>query len=280
MGRGGGAREGGASCGEARWRSAEGEARPARVPGGDAQGPPAGGRAKAEYVAGLFARVAPRYDLINNLMTAWQHGRWRRRALDALGPLPRGAAALDLCCGTGDFLLLLADRIGPQGRLVGVDFCRPMLALAQARLDAAGVAGRWQLLEGDVTRLTALADESFDAATVGFGLRNVADLDAALQEACRLLRPGGALASLDLSWPTRGLLGALALFYLRWILPGIARLAGARPEDYRWLRDSLEHFPDAVGLAARLRAAGFARVETLRCAIGLVAIHVARKAHA
>lgn len=269
--------EGGAPSGEARRRPANGVACHARASAGDPQAPLAAGEAKAAHVADLFARVAPRYDLMNNLMTAWQHGRWRRCTLEALGPLPRGAAALDLCCGTGDFLLLLADRIGPEGRLVGVDFCRPMLALAGARLAAAGMAARVRLLEGDVTRLTTLADESFDAATVGFGLRNVADLDAALREACRLLRPGGALASLDLSWPTRGLIGALALFYLRWILPGIARLAGARPDDYRWLRDSLEHFPDADGLGARLRAAGFARVETLRCGFGLVAIHVARK---
>lgn len=240
--------------------------------------PTAGGEAKAAYVADLFARVAPRYDLINNLMTAWQHRRWRRRTLDALGPFPRGAAALDLCCGTGDFLLLLAERVGPEGHLVGVDFCRPMLALAEARLAAAGAAGRVRLLEADVTRLTALPDAGFDAATVGFGLRNVADLDAALREACRLLRPGGALASLDLSWPTRGLMGAMALLYLRRILPAMARLAGARPDDYRWLRDSLERFPDAAGLAARLRAAGFAQVHTLRCGFGLVAIHVARKA--
>jgi demethylmenaquinone methyltransferase/2-methoxy-6-polyprenyl-1,4-benzoquinol methylase len=228
-------------------------------------------------VAGLFARIAPRYDLINNLMTAWQHGRWRRRTLDAVGSLPQPAAALDLCCGTGDFLLLLAERVGARGRLVGVDFCRPMLALAEARLGAAGVSDRAQFLEGDVTRLGALADESFDVATVGFGLRNVGDLDAALREACRVLRPGGALASLDLTWPTRGPWGALALFYLRWVLPAIARLAGARAEDYRWLRDSLGHFPDAGGLAARLRAAGFTRVETLRDGFGLVAIHVARK---
>ena len=134
-----------------------------------------------------------------------------------------------------------------------------------------------RLLEGDVTRLAALGDESFHAATVGFGLRNVADLDAALREACRVLRPGGALASLDLSWPTRGLPGALALSYLRWLLPVLVRLAGARPDDYRWLRESLEDFPDAAGLAHRLRAAGFARVDTLRCGLGLVAIHVARK---
>lgn len=252
----------------------------ATIPGGIVRRPPGlptPERALATYVAGLFARVAPRYDLLNNLITGWQHGRWRRRALTALGPLQRRAAALDLCCGTGDFLLLLAERIGPEGRLVGVDFCPPMLALAGARLARAGAAGRVRLLEGDVTHLAALADESFDVATVGFGLRNVADLDGALREAHRVLRPGGSFASLDLSWPTRGAMGALALFYLRWILPAIAGLAGASPEDYRWLRDSLEHFPDAPGLAARLRAAGFARVETLRCGFGLVAIHVARR---
>lgn len=277
MSRGGSVTDGGGRGEEALRRPAAAARRAVRAPAPGPPGPPPAGEAKAQYVAGLFARIAPRYDLINDLMTAWQHGRWRRRTLDAVGPLPQPAAALDLCCGTGDFLLLLAGRVGAQGRLVGVDFCRPMLALAAARLGAAGVADRAELLEGDVTRLDALADESFDVATVGFGLRNVGDLDAALREACRVLRPGGALASLDLSWPTRGLVGALALFYLRWVLPGIARLAGARPEDYRWLRDSLEHYPDAAGLAARLRGAGFQRVETRRAGFGLVALHVARK---
>jgi demethylmenaquinone methyltransferase / 2-methoxy-6-polyprenyl-1,4-benzoquinol methylase len=242
-------------------------------------GAPAAARADwAAYVAGVFARVAPRYDLVNNLMTGWQHGRWRRRTLDGLGPLTPKAAALDLCCGTGDFLLLLAERVGPEGRLVGVDFCAPMLELAQARLRAAGAASRVQLLPGDVTRLTDLAAESFDVITVGFGLRNVADLDAALGEAFRLLRPGGTLASLDLSWPARGLVGTLGLAYVRSIVPWLARLAGARPEDFRWLRQSLEHFPDAAALAERLRAAGFTRVGILRFGLGLVAAHVALKA--
>lgn len=246
--------------------------------GGEGGGDVRGGEAKAEYVAGLFARLAPRYDVVNDLMTGWQHRRWRRHTLDALGPLPPRAAALDLCCGTGDFLLLLAERIGPGGRLVGVDFCPPMLELAEARLRAAGWGGAARLEQGDVTRLPALADESFDVATVGFGLRNVADLDAALREAFRLLRPGGALASLDLSWPTSGLPGALALAYVRCVVPWIARLAGARPDDFRWLRRSLQDFPDAAGLAQRMRAAGFARVDVHRFNLGLVAAHIARKA--
>ena len=245
--------------------------------GGARGGDPRGAEAKDEYVAGLFARVAPRYDRINDLMTGWQHRRWRRRTLDALGPLPPRAAALDLCCGTGDFLLLLAERIGPGGRLVGVDFCPPMLELADARFRAAGWGGAARLEQGDVTRLAALADESFDVATVGFGLRNVANLDAALREAFRLLRPRGALASLDLSWPTRGIPGALALAYVRCVVPWIARLAGARPDDFRWLRRSLQEFPDAAGLTRRMREAGFARVEVHRFTFGLVAAHIARK---
>ena len=240
--------------------------------------PPPEGQGKAEFVAALFGRVAPRYDLLNNITTGWQHLGWRRRTLNALGPLPPRAAALDLCCGTGDFLLLLAERIGPGGRLVGVDFCRPMLDLAGARLAAAGAAGDIRLLEADVTRLGMLADESFDVATVGFGLRNVANLEAALKETFRLLRPGGVLASLEMSWPDPGPIRTLALAYLRWVLPAAAWLAGARPEDYRWLRRSLEDFPDAGDLAGRLRGVGFARVEVLRFGFGLVAAHLARKA--
>ena len=245
--------------------------------GGQAN-PPPGGEGKAEFVAALFGRVAPRYDLLNDITTGWQHRRWRRRTLDAMGPLPPRAAALDLCCGTGDFLVLLAERIGPGGRLVGVDFCRSMLDLAGNRLAAAGAAGGVRLLEADVTCLGTLADESFDVATVGFGLRNVANLEAALKEAFRLLRPGGTLASLEMSWPDPGPIRALALAYLRWILPAVAWLAGARPEDYRWLQRSLEDFPDAAALAAHMRGAGFARVDVLRFGFGLVAAHLARKA--
>ena len=236
------------------------------------------GKDKAEYVAALFGRVAPRYDLLNNLMTGWRHGRWRRRTLDALGPLPPRAAVLDLCCGTGDFLLLLAERLGPGGRLVGVDFCAPMLSRAADRLAAAGMGDRVRLLEGDVTRLGMLADASFDLATVGFGLRNVANLDAALKEAFRLLRPGGVLASLDLSWPARGIRRAVGLAYLRWVLPRLAWLVGAPPDDYRWLARSLQDFPDAEELAARLRGAGFARLEVRPFGFGLVAAHLASKA--
>ncbi len=237
-----------------------------------------GGEGKAEYVAALFGRVAPHYDLLNNITTGWQHRRWRRRTLDALGPLPPRATVLDLCCGTGDFLLLLAERIGPEGRLVGVDFCSPMLRLAEGRLAAAGWGGRVRLLEGDVTRLGALADASFDLATVGFGLRNVANLDAALKEAFRLLRPGGVLASLEMSWPDPGPIRGLALAYLRWVVPLVARLAGAQPDDYRWLARSLQDFPDAEELAVRLRGAGFARAEVRRFGFGLVAAHLAFKA--
>lgn len=253
----------------------EGRAGAAQAPRG---APASAGTGKAAYVAELFARLAPRYDLINDLMTGWRHRRWRARTLDAVGPLPPRAAALDLCCGTGDFLLLLADRIGPEGRLVGVDFCAPMLAVAADRLRAAGGPVNARLEAGDVTSLATLADASFDLATVGFGLRNVADLDACLREAFRVLRPGGALASLDLSWPGRGLAGALGLAYVRWGIPLLARAAGARADDFRWLRRSLEEFPDAQGLARRMRAAGFARVEMLRFNLGLVAAHIARKA--
>jgi demethylmenaquinone methyltransferase/2-methoxy-6-polyprenyl-1,4-benzoquinol methylase len=229
-------------------------------------------------VAALFGRIAHRYDFLNDLMTGWQHRRWRRHMLDALAPLPPRAAAVDLCCGTGDFLLLLSERLGPEGRLVGVDFSAPMLDRAAERLAAAGIGNRVRLHEGDVTHLGALADASFDLATVGFGLRNVTNLDTVLKEAFRLLRPGGSLASLEMSWPHPGFIRGLALGYLRWMVPLVARLAGAPPDDYRWLARSLRDFPDAEELAARLRGAGFARVEVLRFGFGLVAAHLAFKA--
>ena len=154
----------------------------------------------AAQVQGMFDRIAGVYDLMNTAMTAGLHHRWRERAADRAGLGP-GDSALDVCCGTGDLALELANRVGPDGTVVGCDFSEPMLELARRKAAARGVDGvrfEW----ADALDLP-YEDASFDAVTVGFGVRNLADLERGLGEMARVLRPGGRLSILEITQPRR-----------------------------------------------------------------------------
>jgi demethylmenaquinone methyltransferase / 2-methoxy-6-polyprenyl-1,4-benzoquinol methylase len=217
----------------------------------------------------MFDRVASRYDALNSVMTAGLHHRWRERAADRaeLGP---GEAALDVCCGTGDLALALADRVGPGGSVVGCDFSEPMLDLARektAARDVAGVRFEW----ADALNLP-YDDGRFDAATVGFGVRNLADLDRGLSEMTRVLRPGGRLVILEITQPTRP---PLSLFYSLWF-DRIVPLLGAfssEPEAYSYLPESVRSFPPPPRLAEMMDAAGLDRIRWTVLAGGIIAIH-------
>ena len=181
-----------------------------------------------EQVNRMFDRIAGRYDLLNSLMTAGLHHRWRSRAAD-LAELAPGAAALDVCCGTGDLALELAGRISPGGWVIGCDFSEPMLDLAREKAARSG-AGSVRFEWADALRLP-YDDDRFDAVTVGFGLRNLSDLDAGLREMHRVLRPGGRLVILEITQPTRP---PLSTFYRLWFdraVPVLGALA-ADPDAY------------------------------------------------
>lgn len=241
------------------------------------------GEQKARYVRSLFARVASHYDLANGFITGGMHRVWRRatvrRAVSLLPPRAGGRPVfgLDLCCGTGDYVFLLREALGENVRLVGLDFCEPMIRKGVERARRAGAGPETLWVMGDATDLSAFRDAAFDVATVGFGLRNVVDLPAALREAARVLRPGGVFISLELTRPERGPLRPLLLAYLRRLLPVLAGMAKGSREDYLWLRRSLEAFPDAAGLSRLLESAGFEVVQVRRFGLGAVAGHVARK---
>lgn len=219
----------------------------------------------------MFDRIAGRYDLLNSVMTAGLHHRWRQRAAER-AELSRGDAALDVCCGTGDLALELADRVAPDGRVVGCDFSEPMLDLARekaARQGAAGVRFEW----ADALRLPYDRDR-FDAVTVGFGVRNLSDLDAGLREMARVLRPGGRLVVLEITQPTRP---PLSTFYSLWfdrVVPMLGTLAGD-PDAYSYLPESVRNFPAPRALAAKMDAAGLDRVRWTVLAGGIIAIHSA-----
>ncbi len=217
----------------------------------------------------MFDRIAGRYDLLNSLMTAGLHHGWRRRAADRaeLGP---GAAALDVCCGTGDLALELAGRVLPGGRVIGCDFSEAMLDLARekaARRGAESVRFEW----ADALRLP-YDDGRFDAVSVGFGLRNLSDLDAGLREMRRVLRPGGRLVILEITQPSRP---PLSTFYRLWFdraVPVLGALAGD-PDAYSYLPESVRSFPPPPGLAEKLDAAGLERIRWTILAGGIIAIH-------
>jgi demethylmenaquinone methyltransferase / 2-methoxy-6-polyprenyl-1,4-benzoquinol methylase len=213
----------------------------------------------------MFDRIAPVYDAMNRAMTLGLDRRWRRLTVEAAAVEP-GDRVLDACCGTGD-LALAAARAG--GRVTGVDFSERMLARARAK------APEQDWLRADATALP-FGDESFDVVTVGFGIRNLADLEAGLRELARVLVPGGRLGCLEITRPR----GVLRPFFRFWF-DGLVPLAGkALPggSAYTYLPASVRRFPGPEDLAAVMRQAGFADVGWRLLGGGIVALHVGRKA--
>lgn len=217
----------------------------------------------------MFDRIAGVYDLMNTAMTAGMHHRWRERAADLAG-LEEGGSALDVCCGTGDLALELAGRVGPEGTVIGCDFAERMLDAARAKAARRGVTGvrfEW----ADALELP-YPDGSFDATTIGFGARNLANLDRGLAELRRVVRPGGRLVILEITQPTRAPLSAFYSVWFDRIVPLLGTLAGDR-SAYSYLPESVKRFPSPHGLAERMAAAGFPRVRYLVLAGGIITIH-------
>ena len=210
----------------------------------------------------MFDRIAPAYDAMNRVMTAGLDQRWRRITAEAV--VRPGDRVLDGCCGTGD-LALACLRAG-AGNVIGLDFSRRMIERARRKSDAVA----W--VEGDLLSLP-FDDGAFDAATVGFGVRNVADLDGALRELTRVLASGGRLAILEITTPT----GALAPFYRVWfdhVVPLLGRLLKGG-SAYTYLPASVRRFPGTADLAARIEGAGLGDVGYRTFAGGIVALHTA-----
>jgi demethylmenaquinone methyltransferase / 2-methoxy-6-polyprenyl-1,4-benzoquinol methylase len=227
----------------------------------------------ATEVRGMFDRIAGVYDLMNSAMTAGLHHQWRQRAVDRAN-VGQGSDALDVCCGTGDLALELRRRIGPDGRVVGCDFSEPMLELARRKSGDEGLPVEFGW--ADALDLP-YGDGSFDAVTIGFGARNLADLDRGLSEMARVLRPGGRLAILEITRPQRE---PLSSFYSLWfdrVVPVIGSIAGDS-DAYSYLPSSVRTFPEPERLAGMMDAAGFTEIRWLLLAGGIIAIHSGSKA--
>ncbi len=227
--------------------------------------------ARAGYVRSMFGEIAGRYDLMNTVITGGRHSAWRRATARAL--VRPGDAVLDVGCGTGDLAFDCAAR--GAGSVLGVDFAEPMLALARGKARARQ-ATTVSFAAADATRLP-LADASVDVWCAAFVLRNIPDLDAALAEARRVLRPGGRLGVLEITRVERGWLRPLARFHFERVVPLLGRAITRHPSAYRYLPDSVDHFPAASELSERIEDAGFEAASIRRFGLGTVALHVATR---
>jgi demethylmenaquinone methyltransferase / 2-methoxy-6-polyprenyl-1,4-benzoquinol methylase len=222
------------------------------------------GEDKRTAVQRMFSDIAPTYDRCNALMSLRLHHRWRSFAAKQLRLQP-GMTVLDLCSGTGDFLPILRKQVGQKGRVMGVDFCLPMLELAPTKEPTA------QLALGDACRLPLRA-ESFDGVTVGWGIRNVPDIDQAHAEICRLLKPGGRFVSVDMAIPRNPLMRPIAKVTTNTLLPLLGRLFGKR-EAYTYLPKSTSQFLSRDELKTSMERAGFVNVSYKDLFFGNICVH-------
>jgi demethylmenaquinone methyltransferase/2-methoxy-6-polyprenyl-1,4-benzoquinol methylase len=244
------------------------------------------GEQRAARVQDLFGGIARRYDLINDVQSFGLHRLWKRRLVTLAGIQP-GEHALDVCCGTGDIAFALARR----GAIVtGLDFSEPMLAVArtrrrqsetqrQAKTKDAGPSGVPQspeFFQGDAQKLP-FANDSFDAVTVGYGLRNLADWKTGLQEMRRVARPGGRLLVLDFGKPDFPLWRAIYFGYLRFLVPLVGRVFCGNAQAYSYILESLRHYPAQRGVADGMRALGMNRVRIVNLLGGVMSINYGEK---
>ena len=225
-------------------------------------------------IAGMFDAIAPRYDLLNHLLSAGLDRRWRATAIAALR-LPPRARVLDVCTGTGD--LAIAAVGGAAGvSAVGVDFAGEMLRLGMCKLRTRGLAGVVHLVRGDATRIP-LAARTCDAAAIAFGIRNVADPEAALAEIARVLRPGARLAILEFGQPRIPGIRTLYSWYFRHVLPLVGRAVSKHDSAYSYLPASVGSFPPPSEFARLIEQRGFTRVEAVPLSLGIVYLYMAER---
>ena len=228
------------------------------------------GRLPAGEVRAMFDRIAPRYDLMNRLMSGGLDRRWRRLAA-AAADVSLGSRALDVCTGTGDLAFELARRVGASGAVIGVDFSEQMLERARDKGAARGSSVDFQ--QADALELP-FPDDAFDAATVAFGARNLADLDRGLAEMARVVRPGGTVVVLDITTPRR--LRALHGLWFDRLVPRVGALVGRDGAAYGYLPASAKRFPQPEALAELMTDAGLRDVRHRSFMGGIVAMHHGR----
>lgn len=232
------------------------------------------GNSKQQHVHSVFESIAPKYDMMNDVLSFRRHKAWRRFTMRKMDVQP-GQSSLDLCCGTCDWTIALAKASG-TGRTVGLDFSRNMLNIGQVKIDKLGMSERITLIQGNAMELP-YPDNTFDFVTIGFGLRNVPDIVQVLREMKRVVKPGGKIVCLELSKPNWQPFKGLYYFYFEKLLPLLGKWLVKRYEQYRWLPESLATFPDLQALAELFRNVGMRNVKAYPLTGGIAALHIGTK---
>jgi len=232
----------------------------------------------ARRVRDMFAGIANRYDLLNHLLSGNTDRRWRRLVAKRLQPVleTKGARVLDVACGTGDLAIEFSSAHGTQAHIIGTDFCRPMLDIASRK--ASQGFKPIPFVEADALRLP-FADESFEAVSIAFGLRNLSNVKDGLRELRRVLKPGGHVAILEFSRPVVPGFRALFQLYFTRVLPFVGGLISGSRGAYEYLPDSVSRFPDQKQLVAMMNDVGFEQVEYRNLTGGIAAFHVGLRTH-
>lgn len=232
-------------------------------------------QAKRRYVRRLFSTIADRYDLITRVLSYGQDARWKAK-LVVMANVTAGEQALDLACGTGDIALAIANR---GARTVGLDITHRMLQLGRVRAVASGASSsqaRVRFVTGDMANLP-FGNTWFDLVTTGYGLRNVPDLDAALDEIARVLKPGGRLLSLDFNRPESAVIRVAYLSYLTIVGSTLGWILHRDPDTYRYIPASIRRYPGARGVRDKMMARGFTNVRVVPLLFGLMTLHLAER---
>jgi demethylmenaquinone methyltransferase/2-methoxy-6-polyprenyl-1,4-benzoquinol methylase len=229
---------------------------------------------KQKHVHAVFESIAPKYDMMNDILSFRRHKAWRKFTMRKMD-VQYGQTSLDLCCGTCDWTVALARASG-KGNTVGLDFSRNMLDIGQAKIDKLGLGNQITLVQGNAMELP-FPDHTFDYVTIGFGLRNVPDIVKVLKEMKRVVKPGGKIVCLELSKPIWQPFKGIYYFYFEKLLPLMGKWFVKSYEQYRWLPQSLASFPDLQTLAELFRSVGMRNVKAYPLTGGVAALHIATK---
>jgi demethylmenaquinone methyltransferase / 2-methoxy-6-polyprenyl-1,4-benzoquinol methylase len=231
-------------------------------------------QSKEERVHHVFEKISDNYDKMNSVISFQQHVKWRRDTMQRMNVQP-GAKALDVCCGTADWTIALADAIGPSGEVVGLDFSENMLKVGREKVEKLNL-NQVTLMHGNAMELP-FPEASFDYVTIGFGLRNVPDYMQVLKEMYRVLKPGGIAVCLETSQPTLIGYRQLYFFYFRFIMPLFGKLFAKSYKEYSWLQESALTFPGMKELKKMFENAGFTDVFFKPYDGGVAAVHIGHK---
>ena len=233
------------------------------------------GQSKEERVHGVFEKIYENYDQMNSVISFQRHKAWRKETMKLMN-VKKGQSALDVCCGTADWSIALADAVGPEGSVIGLDFSQNMLKIGQQKVEQLELPNV-DLIHGNAMQLP-FDDHSFDFVTIGFGLRNVPDYMQVLKEMNRVLKPGGKAICLETSQPTLPVFKQFFFLYFRYIMPLFGKLFAKSYNEYSWLQESARDFPGMIELAAMFKEAGFIDVQVKAFTGGVAAMHLGVKA--